>query len=337
MSRFLFAIAVLFLAMPAFSAEPATAQAPAKGGKGAAYPYPARAPIVVSLNGYEQARERLTKLLTTALPKEAPKLTKRFDDELAKVLKGRKLNAIRKDARLFVVVNDLANLFGEDHLPVAVLVPVTTYKEFRESFLTRDELKTFDAGRDNVDAIKTEAFGDEITIHMVDLKEYVAITPDKATADTYAGKYNLRHQRADGTGTGGGVRQVGRGGGRQHGRHQRSVRRPDQGLPWTDRLRHPAGGPAGSTSWSLAETDGRFQSLAQGGLPGDRGLPCDPGHSRVPGRRGRAQAPGTLRREYAELTLAFHGNGRSPSPIWPAFRPTWDFMAESISAGRSPK
>jgi len=190
MSRFLFAIAALFLGMPAFSAEPASAQAPAKGGKGAAYPYPARAPIVVSLNGYEQARERLTKLLTTALPKEAPKLTKRFDDELAKVLKGRKLNAIRKDARLFVVVNDLANLFGEDHLPVAVLVPVTTYKEFRESFLTRDELKTFDAGRDNVDAIKTEAFGDEITIHMVDLKEYVAITPDKATADTYAGKYN---------------------------------------------------------------------------------------------------------------------------------------------------
>jgi hypothetical protein len=186
MSRYLFAVAALVLAMPAFSAAPVPAQAV----KGAAYPYPARAPIVVCLNGYDQARERLTKLLTAALPNEVPKLTKRLDGELAKILKGRKLDAIRKDARLFVVVNDLANLFGEDHLPISVLVPVTTYKAFRESFLTRDELKTFDAGRDNVDAIKTEAFGDEITIHMVDLKDYVAITPDKATADTYAGKYN---------------------------------------------------------------------------------------------------------------------------------------------------
>ena len=96
---------------------------------------------------------------------------------------------MRKDARLFFVVNDLGNLFGDDAPPISVLVPVTTYKEFRESFLTREELKTLDQGREGVDAIKTAAFGEEEPAYLVDLKDYVALTPHKPTAESYAAKY----------------------------------------------------------------------------------------------------------------------------------------------------
>lgn len=183
MSRYVFAVAALVVTSSILSAAPADEP---KGG----YPYSARSPVVVCLNGYDKARERLTKLAAVALPNETPKLTKRLDDELKKLFEGRKLDAIQKDARLFVVLNDLANLFGEDHPPIAALVPVTSYKEFCESFLTRDELKTLDRGRGGAaDAFKTAAFGDEVPAFMVDLKDYVAITLDKATADAYAGKY----------------------------------------------------------------------------------------------------------------------------------------------------
>ena len=185
MSRYVFAVAMLAVASSALTAAPLPAEDPKVG----TFPYAARSPIVVCLNGYERTRERLTKLATEALPNDVPKFTKRLDAELKKILDGRKLSAVRKDARLFVVVNELANIFGEDHPPIAAIVPVKSSKEFRESFLTTDELKTLDRGRDGVDAFKTAALGEEIPAYMVDLKDYVAVTLDKATADAYAAKY----------------------------------------------------------------------------------------------------------------------------------------------------
>ena len=55
-----------------------------EAGKATDFPYAAKSPIVVCVNGYERARERLTKLATAALPTEAPKLTKRLDEALEK-------------------------------------------------------------------------------------------------------------------------------------------------------------------------------------------------------------------------------------------------------------
>src|SRR5262245_22335863 len=179
MSRIVFAVVAVAFATPAVSAAPVAADE----GKASGFPYSAKAPVVVCLNGYDKARERITKLLTAALPNEAPKLTKRFDEQLEKVLEGRKLTAIRKDARIYLVLNDLKGLLGDDEPPIAAIVPVTAYKDFRESFLTKEELKTLDQGRDGVDAIKTEAFGDEMPVFMVDLKDHVVVTIDRATAD----------------------------------------------------------------------------------------------------------------------------------------------------------
>jgi hypothetical protein len=184
MSRFVLAVAALVFAAPPVVAAPV----PPEGGKGVVFPYPANAPIVVCLNGYDKARERLNKMITAALPDDAPKITKFIDDGLDKLLDGRKLTAVRKDARAFLVVNDITNII-DGPPPISVLVPVTSYKEFRDTFLTNDERKTLDQGKDGVDAIKTDAFGEEMPAFLVDLKDYVALTIDKATADAYAAKY----------------------------------------------------------------------------------------------------------------------------------------------------
>jgi len=184
MSRFTIAFLAATLATPGIHAAPV----PADNAKGTVFPYPAKAPVVVCLNGYDKARDRLTAMLKAAFPDDAAKLVKEFDTHLNKFLEGRKLSGIRKDARAFLVLSDFAGLL-EGNIPVSVLVPVTSYKEFRESFLTKDESKSFEKGRDGVDSIKSTVTGEETTVYLVDLKEYVAITPDKGAADSYSAKY----------------------------------------------------------------------------------------------------------------------------------------------------
>ena len=184
MSRLLLVGAAALLATPILAAAPI----PPEAGKGVAFPYPAKAPIVVCLNGYDKARDKLNKFLTAAVPKDAPEIRKLMDAALGKIFEGRKLTAVRKDARIFLVVNDLTALV-EESPAVSVLVPVTKYKDFEETFLTKDELKTIDRGQEGIAAIKTEAFGEERAAFLVDMKDYVAITLHKATADAYAAKY----------------------------------------------------------------------------------------------------------------------------------------------------
>lgn len=156
--------------------------------KNVTLPYPAKAPIVVAIQGVERTRERLTQMLKALPPADAAQVKKDLDAGLAELLKDRKLTAIPKDARLFVVVNDITKLFDEQP-GAAVLIPVTSYKEFRDTFLTADERKSYEAGKDGVDTIKTAATGVEQVIHLVDLKEYVVATPDRGTAEVYTGKF----------------------------------------------------------------------------------------------------------------------------------------------------
>lgn len=184
MTRNLLALVAAALALPNLAAAPV----PADGGKGTTFPYPAKSPIVVCLNGYDKARDRLQKMLTNAVPDDAAKLTKLLDSNLTKVLEGRKLTGLRKDARIFLVLNDLGAVL-DGSLPASVLIPVTSYKEFRETALTKEESKTYEKGRDGVDSFKSSATGDETTIYLVDLKEYVAFTNEKGVADLYASKY----------------------------------------------------------------------------------------------------------------------------------------------------
>src|SRR5262249_48794261 len=153
------------------------APVPPDTAKGTIFPYPAKAPVVVCINGFDKARERLGKLLATAPPQDAGKLTQQPDDQNAKLLEGPKTTAGRREARVFVVLNDIAALF--DGTPaISFLVPVTAHKEFLDTFLTKEERQSLDRGRDGVDAIKTTVTGDEMPAFLVDLKGYTAITPD---------------------------------------------------------------------------------------------------------------------------------------------------------------
>lgn len=154
---------------------------------GITFPFPARAHLVVCVNGYEATRAKLTKSLAAALPKEAQRLTRWLDEVWGDARRDRQLTAVRPDARLFLILHDIA-LLAEDEPAICVLLPITSYQEFRETFLTKDERQSLDAGK-GVDAIRTTAFGDETHVYLVDLKDYVAITPEREVADTFAGKY----------------------------------------------------------------------------------------------------------------------------------------------------
>jgi hypothetical protein len=184
------AFAVLALAAPAALAPAARAAAPVPpdGGKAVTFPFPAKAPVVVQVNGIGAVRDRFTAMLKAALPDDAGTITKQLDAGLKQLLADRKLTAIPKEGRAFLVVNNIESLI-ENAPAISVLVPVTGYKEFRESFLTADEQKTFEAGKNGVDEVKMTVSGGEHAVYLVDLKEYVALTPDKATAETYSIKY----------------------------------------------------------------------------------------------------------------------------------------------------
>lgn len=184
MTRFFLTLIAATLVGSNLSAAPLAPE----GGKGTTFPFPAKAPIIICLNGYDKARDHLNKMVTAALPDDAAHFTKLLDEQLNKVLEGRKLTSLRKDARAFLVVNDLAGII-DGHVPVSILLPITNYKEFRETLLTKDERKSFDGGREGVDTFKTTATGDETSVYMVDLKEYVALSIDKGVAESYAGKY----------------------------------------------------------------------------------------------------------------------------------------------------
>lgn len=181
------ALAVAALAALAPGAR-AAAPVPGEAGKAVTFPFPAKAPVVVQVNGIGTGRDRLTAMLKNALPDDVAAVTKEFDAALKELLDDRKLTAIPKDGRVFLVVNDIASLF-ENTPTVSLLVPVTSYKEFRDTFLTADERKTFEQGKNGADEVKINALGDDHHVYMVDLKEYVAISPDKGTAEGYAAKY----------------------------------------------------------------------------------------------------------------------------------------------------
>ncbi|MBM3982908.1 MAG: hypothetical protein FJ304_22080 [Planctomycetes bacterium] len=182
-------VAAAFAAATAFAPSArAAAPTPPDAGKAVTFPFPAKAPVVVQLNGIGAARDRLAAMIKVALPDDAATIEKQLDEGLKKLLAERKLTAVPKDGRVYIAVNDIAALF-ENTPAVSLLVPVTAYKEFRESFLTADERKTYDAGKNGVDEVKLALFGDDQAVYMVDLKEYVAVTPHKETAEFYATKY----------------------------------------------------------------------------------------------------------------------------------------------------
>lgn len=139
---------------------------------------PAKSPIVLQMNGFEKARDRLGKFLGNSLPDIAPKLAKQIDDGLQEVTNGRDLKGLVKDGRIYFVFADLASLGGDQPI-VAVFVPVTSAKEFTDGFLKEAEKKSLKK-EDGFDSVKMES--QEDPFYLVDRKNYLAITNDKDLA-----------------------------------------------------------------------------------------------------------------------------------------------------------
>lgn len=142
---------------------------------------PSKAPLVVHMNGFEKARNKLGKFLGNALPDLAPKLVKDIDDAIKDAAEGRELKAITKDGRVYLILADLNNVIENPRL--AFLVPVTSYTEFKDTFLKADERKNIKKEGDGIESIQIE--GKETTLYLAERKEYVFIGTDKETAQTF--------------------------------------------------------------------------------------------------------------------------------------------------------
>src|SRR5262249_9449721 len=138
-------------------------------------------PIVVQMNGFDKARNRLGKFLGNALPDIAPKLVKQIDDGIKELTEGRDLKAISKDARLYLIITDLSNLLESPQ--VAVLIPARGYTELKDSFLKADERKSLKK-EDGVESVKVE--GKDEPMYLVDRKEYVVVSVDRDVAKQFA-------------------------------------------------------------------------------------------------------------------------------------------------------
>ncbi len=125
---------------------------PARAQESALDIVPGSAPIVVQLNGFEKARDRLGKFLGNSLPDIAPKLAKQMDDAIKDLAAGRDLKSINQDGRLMLVVPDLNSL--GDSPKLAILIPVGSHAKFKESFLKDDERKSLKKEADGVESVK---------------------------------------------------------------------------------------------------------------------------------------------------------------------------------------
>lgn len=188
---------LLSIAILALAASGRTDAAP-PAGVNVALPYPAKVPLVVQVKGVESVKERLGKMLEALPAAERKQVKQGLESGFQQLLEGRKLDAVPKDGRVFVVVHDFATL-SEDNPAVAFLIPTTSYKEFKQTFLKKDEQKSLEQAGKGIESVKASTDGNERTIYLVELKGYAAATPSKETAELYAGKFNPAQSGAMGT------------------------------------------------------------------------------------------------------------------------------------------
>jgi hypothetical protein len=170
------------------------------GGKAAditELPVAANAMLVVQLNGLERTKDRIVKMLQGVDENTAKEAGKQFDEMLKGLLEGRDLAGLDGQGRAFVAVGPLAEVASEEG-PFAFLLPVKDYKTFQGKFLTDGERKSFQKGKGGVDEVELAASGN--ALYLVDTGTgYVVVSPNKDTAEAYAGKYEKLTAKKMGT------------------------------------------------------------------------------------------------------------------------------------------
>src|SRR5262249_12903332 len=142
---------------------------------------PPNAILVVQLNGIDRARDRLDKMLQSAVPDLAAMAAKGINDALAEALNGRNLKGIKGDGRVLVAISEVEKL--PDDATLTLLFPVKSADDFKKDFLTDDARNslTKGGGRETVELEDRDQ-----PFFLVPVSGYVAICTDKETAQKYA-------------------------------------------------------------------------------------------------------------------------------------------------------
>jgi hypothetical protein len=169
-------------------AVPFAAAAPAPAPETPLAPVPADVLFAVQLRGFERSKDRLLAGVKATIPDFADKAKEQLEQAIKNALDGRELKGLSKDAPVFLVGTDNPLQIGTGKPPpVAFLLPVARYAEFRDGFLKeaeRKELKSDKAGYE-------WALLDEVTVYFVDHGDgYAVVTPDKDLAERFTKKYD---------------------------------------------------------------------------------------------------------------------------------------------------
>jgi hypothetical protein len=184
-------------------AAPLAVAAPAPEAANPLSVVPAGAMMVVHLKGWENGRERFLTLLKAAMPEVAPLLRQQIDAGLrAALANGRTLKGVSKDGSVMLVFTEVPTppvwfLFGfgpgggpnttwnDLASTTTLLVPVTSYADFRNGLLLEDERKRLKAE----EGYEYLPITDDVAVCFVDRKDgYAAVTFDKKLAAKFAGK-----------------------------------------------------------------------------------------------------------------------------------------------------
>jgi hypothetical protein len=164
-------------------APPALPAAPVPTDASALAAVPASAPIVLYLHGVERTKDRLVTMIKNAVPEVAPLVQAQMEQFLNEGIEGRKLRGLAKEGPIFLAFLEMPKP-GPNPPKMAVLVAATSYIEFRDGVLKEEERKNLKS----MEGVEKVMADNGETIYFVDLKGFVAITPDEESAKTVARK-----------------------------------------------------------------------------------------------------------------------------------------------------
>ncbi|MBV9123852.1 MAG: hypothetical protein JO112_10885 [Planctomycetes bacterium] len=146
---------------------------------------PADAPLVVQVRGVERTKDRLETLIKNAVPDLAPKVKEQMDQAFQSKLKDRLSKGLAKEGPDFFLLlefPDPQNFQGPP--PMALVLRITSYKDFLDGFLTEDEHKTLKSDEAGYDTAMVE----NLETYFLDHKDYVVLALSKDVASRFTGQ-----------------------------------------------------------------------------------------------------------------------------------------------------
>jgi hypothetical protein len=139
---------------------------------------PGKAPIVISLHGFERTKNRLLAMIKEAVADLGPVVQAGADKVLNDALAGRQLKGLKPDGPIFLIFPSLPGVDGLEP-KMALIVRVTDYKTFRDGFLKEEERKTVKL--DKQAGYEVATFEKE-TIYLIQRKDYAVVAHHKDVA-----------------------------------------------------------------------------------------------------------------------------------------------------------